>query len=198
MKHQIHVTQQDNSKYFDNKLSQKVNIIERVIRNIENDTGVVTRRGAVPLEVVRIDGRWTIKGELQGEKKLHTKQNKKESILKGKKWDAITRHEQILLTSVKFDTYEDWDECEQAAREAFNSGTESLDGIPRFRVEQVYELENKKYKIVKNNGKTVIYYGPEGEQKRTLEADSLGEFIRLDKKILHSIDFIKEKENEED
>lgn len=193
MKQQIHVTPQDNSRYFDNKLSQKVKVIERTIRNIENDTGVITRRGAGPLEIVKIDGRWIIKGELQGEKELHTKQNKKESIPKGKKWDSLTRHEQILLTSVKFDTYEDWEECEQAAQEAFNSSTESLDGIPRFRVEQVYELENKKYKIVKNNGKTVVYYGPEGEQKRTLEADSFGEFIRLDKNILHSIDFIKEQ-----
>jgi hypothetical protein len=188
MKHQIHVTPQDNSKYFDNKLSQKVKVIERIIRNIENDTGVVTRRGACPLEVVNVGGQWTIKGELREAQNS----NAEKKTPKEKKWDAITRHEQILLTSVKFDTYEDWDECEQAAQEAFNSGTESLDGIPRFLVGQVYEIENKKYKIAKNNGKTVIYYGPEGEQKRTLEADTLGEFIRIDKEILHSIDFTEE------
>lgn len=197
MKYQIHVTPQDNSKYFNNKLSQKVKVIERIIRNIENDTGVVTRRGACPLEVVKVDGRWKIKGELQEEQKIHAKQGKKESIPKEKKWDALTRHEQILLTSVKFNTYDDWDECERAAQEAFNSDKESLDGIPRFLVGQAYELENKKYKIAKNNGKTVVYYGPEGEQKRTLEADTLGEFIRLDKKILHSIDLVDKNENQE-
>jgi hypothetical protein len=190
MKYQIHVTQQNNRDYFDNKLSQKVKIIERIIRNIKNNSGVVTRRGNSPLEVVKVDGQWAIKGELQ-ENHAEQSQSKKEN------WDTLTRHEQILLTSVKFDTYEEWDKCEQAAQKAFNVGAESLEGIPRFLINQEFIEENKKYKIIKNNGRTVTYYSSEGEQKRTLESDTFGEFIRLDRQVLHSIDFIEENKNED-
>lgn len=187
MKYQIHITQKDNLDYFDNKLSKKTKTIERIIRNIQDNQGVVTRRGNAPLLVAKENNHWVIKGIAEQAEKGHRR------LSKAMKWDSLTNHQQILLTVVKFDLFDDWEDCEQAAKKAFNNQEVTLDGIPRFLVGQVHVLNQGKYKIVNNNGKRVTYYGPDGEKKKTLEADSLGEFIRLEKGILHSVDFIEEK-----
>lgn len=195
MKYIIHINQRDNEIYFDNKLSKKHKslIIERIIRDIKTEsgqtTGIVTRRGKCPLEVVKIDDQWKVKGETE-ERSTNTKQTKP----KERDWNSLTNHEQILLTAVKFNLFEDWEECEQAVQKAIvESSIEGLfNNIPRLKENQVYYVDDKKYKIIKNNGKTVIFFGPDGQQKRTLEADTFGEFIRLENCVLHSVDFIKE------
>lgn len=188
IKSDIYITQKDNNLYFDNTLSTKHNelVIQRIIRNIKTEsevTGIVTRRGKCPLIVVKINERWKIKGEL--EESQDQKIKKQESS-----WDSLTRHEQILLTAVKFDIHEDFEQNEKLAEEAFNDNCNLLSGIMRFQEGEIYFLDNQKYKIVKNNKKKIIYYGPNGEEKRTLEADSFGEFFRPDVKIIHSADKI--------
>lgn len=216
VKSSIYVTNSDNELYFDGKLSKKElleNSILRIVRDViqtkEWKTGVVTRRGKSPLEVIDLDGQWHINKEIekvQSEKadqnisvknkaqavvhkiKASTKKNNKPS-----KWDRLTQHERNLIICVKYDIHDDLDKNEILAKKGFDKdGQEmSFSGIPRFKVGDTYTLNNEEYKVTNNNGKHLLFSFRGSNGKAILETDLIGEFIRPIKNkmdIIHSED----------
>jgi hypothetical protein len=218
VKSSIYVTESDNELYFDGKLSKKElseNSILRIVRDIKyigkDKTGVVTRRGSPPLEVIELDGEWNInkvieepetKKDIQSEKdfpeektaaepKHKTIKEKSKKKLSG--WDSLTQHERNLITCVKYDTCDDFDENERLAKIGFNKDGRdvSFSGIPRFEAGSIYILDDEEYKITKNNGKHLFFSFRGSPAKTILETDLTGEYIRPIKnnmKIIHSED----------
>ena len=197
----IKVTQAQNKRYFGNKLSkkQKPIYIERNVYNNTGSTGTITRRGASKL-YVELDGNvWVITGEAKEEQTTVSSKPIKKST-ESSVWQSLTSHQQRLITAVKFDIHEEWEECERVAEEASKnvSAIELLNNIPRFEKGDTYKLGNDKIKIISNNGTKVAFYGPNGEDHRSLECDTTGECIWIEKICLHSADKILQKKEDED
>lgn len=205
-KSSIYVTNGDNELYFDGKLSKKelleksiLRIVRDVIQTKEGKTGVVTRRGKPPLEVIDLDGEWhvnkEIEKEVQSEKDVvpKIKASVKKKNNKPSKWDRLTQHERNLIICVKYDIHDDLDKNEILAKKGFDKdGPEiSFSGIPRFKVGDTYTLNDEEYKVTNNNGKHLLFSFRGSTGKAILETDLIGEFIRPIKNrmdIIHSED----------
>lgn len=218
-KSSIYVTNSDNELYFDGKLSKKElseKSILRIVRDIkyigEEKTGVVTRRGKPPLEVIELNGEWNINKEIEESEKTKKYIQNEKGFLREKKaaesrikiikekvkkklssWDKLTQHERNLIICVKYDIHDDLDKNEILAKKGFDKdGPEiSFSGIPRFKVGDIYILNDEEYKVTNNNGKHLLFSFRGSTGKAILETDLIGEFIKPIKNkmdIIHSED----------